>query len=152
MIVVGISCVVLGGLVAAATGPLDLAHGSWVAAYLVLVAGVAQCAMGYARLQRSELGVAAPFVRTQLATWNLGHVLVVGGTLISIPLVVSSGSVLLIVALAIALSATRASPACTASSGRHQGSVWALCAYQTLLLTLAVCIPVGVTLSYLRHS
>lgn len=33
----GVGCVVLGGVIAAVTGPLDLAHGSWLAAYLVLV-------------------------------------------------------------------------------------------------------------------
>ena len=42
----GSSCVVVGGLVAAATGPTGFEDGSWVAAYLVLVGGVAQIALG----------------------------------------------------------------------------------------------------------
>jgi hypothetical protein len=42
LIFVGASCVVLGGLVAAFTGPLQLTDGSWLAAYLVLVCGEAQ--------------------------------------------------------------------------------------------------------------
>ncbi len=46
LVVVGTCCVVLGGFVAAVTGPLTLADGSWLAAYLVLVGGLAQCALG----------------------------------------------------------------------------------------------------------
>ena len=42
--------IVLGGLVAAVTGPLHFDRGSWLAAYLVLVCGVAQCAIGRQRL------------------------------------------------------------------------------------------------------
>ena len=55
----GIGSVVLGGLVAAVTEPLDLTHGSWVAAYLVLVGGVGQGAMGRARLRRPDVRPAA---------------------------------------------------------------------------------------------
>ena len=40
--------IVLGGLVAAVTGPLELEQGSWAAAYLVLVVGVAQVVVGLA--------------------------------------------------------------------------------------------------------
>ncbi len=46
MVVLGALFIVLGGLVAAVTGPLDLVQGSWLAAYLVLVCGVAQFAIG----------------------------------------------------------------------------------------------------------
>ena len=46
---VALLCVVAGGLVAAVTGPLRLEHGSWAAAYLVLVGGVAQGALGIAQ-------------------------------------------------------------------------------------------------------
>lgn len=38
--VLGVCFVVVGGRVAAATGPLELAQGSWLAAYLVLVCDV----------------------------------------------------------------------------------------------------------------
>jgi len=36
--IVGVVCVVAGGLVAAATAPAPTEHGGWAAAYLVLVA------------------------------------------------------------------------------------------------------------------
>ena len=52
LLVAGAASIVLGGLVAAVTGPLELEHGSWAAAYLVLVSGVAQWVMGEARSWR----------------------------------------------------------------------------------------------------
>jgi len=40
MTVGGAGCVIVGGLVAAVTGPSGLEQGSWLAAYSVLVCGV----------------------------------------------------------------------------------------------------------------
>lgn len=132
----GALAVILGGLVAAATGPMDWARGSWAAAYLVLVVGVAQYVMG--RLRAVDTGEdRAGWV--QLAGWNLGSVLVIGGTLITMPLLVDLGSVLLVVALVLALRA-------------RAGGVppAALLAYRAMLIVLAVSIPIGIVLSHLR--
>lgn len=143
----GACCVVLGGLVAAATAPLSLAHGSWLAAYLVLVCGVAQCAMGRAHAWRRA---AAPAPRrwswAQVGAWNLGNALVIVATLLGWPPLVDLGSALLVVALLIALFAA---PTRGTATGRLAllGS-WA---YRALLLVLAVSIPTGILLSYLRH-
>ena len=91
LVVVGAGCVVLGGLVAALTGPLRLAQGSWLAAYLVLVCGVSQYAMG----RVPALVAAAPTPDrcgwTQLGCWNLGNAAVVVGTLLALPAVVDLG-------------------------------------------------------------
>ncbi|WP_101600536.1 hypothetical protein [Brevibacterium sp. Mu109] len=136
----------IGGLVAAVTEPLDLAHGSWIAAYLVLVGGVAQCAMGYARTRRPCL--TGWWGWGQVGAWNLGNVLVIAGTLASEPPVVDVGSALLVAALVIALQATRPATGRTAT-----GSVtWIEWVHRILLLILAVSILVGILLSYLRHS
>lgn len=132
----GAVCVVLGGLVAAVTGPMGWAKGAWAAAYLVLVMGVAQYAMGRMRAAGPG-GDRAGWV--QLAGWNLGSLLVIAGTLATTPLLVDLGSVLLVVALVLALRARvgGAPPA-------------AMLAYRALLLVLAVSIPVGIVLSHLR--
>lgn len=45
-IATGGTLVVAGGLVAAVNSAAPFAHGSWLAAYLVLVGGVAQIALG----------------------------------------------------------------------------------------------------------
>ena len=144
--VIGGGAVVWGGLVAAVTGPLELDHGSWMAAYLVLVGGVAQYAMGRARSWRQD-GLRR-WGWAQVGCWNLGSALVIAGTLAGEPPLVDLGSTLLVVALVIALRA--ASLGARTSAARVP---WLLeLVYRVLLLVLAVSIPVGIVLSYLRHA
>jgi hypothetical protein len=142
----GGGCVVLGGLVAAVTAPLSLAHGSWLAAYLVLVCGVTQWAMGRARAGReADLAARRRRAWTQVAAWNLGNAVVIAATLLGRPALVDLGSALLVVALVIAWSAT---------SGRGATGLALLASrvYRALLVVLAVSIPVGILLSSLRHG
>lgn len=137
MLALGGVGVVAGGLVAAVTSPLDWTKGSWAAAYLVLVVGVAQYVMGRMRPagpRPDRVGWG------QLAGWNLGSALVIGGTLAATPLLVDLGSVLLVVALVLALLA--AAPGRSGLVGH---------AYRAMLLVLAVSIPVGIVLSHLRN-
>lgn len=148
MIVAGYVCIVAGGLLAAVTGPLGLAHGSWAAAYLVLVGGVGQLALGWVPgvLARPTAGRSAWAV---VITWNTGNLLVLGGTIAGVTLGVDAGSVLLAGALLLAL---------VALSGWRGGlppdrSRWVLVlgwAYLGLLLLLVVSIPVGLVLAHLR--
>ncbi|HEY8473153.1 MAG TPA: hypothetical protein VIL37_11050 [Natronosporangium sp.] len=131
----GAGCVVLGGLVAAVTRPLQLTDGSWAAAYLVLVCGVAQYVMG------RVLGLPAVPGKpgwSLVAVWNLGNLAVIAGTLLEVPAIVDAGAVLLVAALGLAWLAGRAVP-------RPVG--WL---YRGMLLVLLVSIPVGVVLAHLR--
>ncbi|HEV7183852.1 MAG TPA: hypothetical protein VGN33_05095 [Leifsonia sp.] len=134
----GSACIVAGGLVAAATTPLDLVYGSWSAAYLVLVCGVAQCLFG---VVRSELAP-APLTRAGFATefsfWNLGNAAVIAGTLVNAPLVVDSGGALLVVVLLMQISHLRyAKP----------GLSWALWLYGIVIAILLLSIPIGLVLA-----
>jgi hypothetical protein len=146
MVVAGGFCVVSGGLVAAITEPLDLSHGSWLAAYLVLVGGVAQYAMGRVTGRLADIEESSPSAWTQFWGWNLGNALVIAGTLVSAPLAVDAGSILLVIALLIALR--------TASPARNTGPEASLLfwTHRLLLLILIVSIPVGILLSYLRNG
>jgi hypothetical protein len=148
---IGVCSVVLGGLVAAVTAPLGLAHGSWLAAYLVLVGGVTQCAMGQARFRRPDLLRRPGLSWLQIGCWNVGNAGVIGGTLAGAPLVVDLGSALLVVALTVAFQAARRG-AGPAGSAAGRGSRLVDRAYRTLLLVLALSIPAGMALSHLRHS
>jgi len=84
----------------------------------------------------------------QVGCWNLGSALVIAGTLAGEPPLVDLGSALLIVALIIAL---RAAPFGARTTAARMPRLPEL-AYRVLLLVLAVSIPVGIVLSYLRHS
>lgn len=138
--VLGAVCVVAGGLVAAVTGPLDLLHGSWAAAYLVLVCGVASLVVAAAQTWLVAGPVPSSAAAAQALAWVAGNVGVLGGTLAgSSPLVVVGG-VLLVVALVVALA--------VALRVRHRLLGWA---YRLVLVLVTLSIPVGLVLSVVRH-
>ena len=70
---------------------------------------------------------------------------VIAGTLAETSLVVFVSSAVLVAALVIASLDTR-------SARNTSGDALRLLAYRALLLILAVSIPVGMVLSYLRHT
>ncbi|MFE6733924.1 hypothetical protein [Microbacterium sp. NPDC057650] len=139
--VVGVVMVVLGGLLAAVTGPLELAKGSWAAAYLVLVAGVTQVAMGVA-LRRWGGRVGAAW--WQFVLWNLGNAAVILGTLLASPALVFVGSAALVAALALAFLATL--------RGARTQDRMLLIGYRLLLVLVVVSIPVGMVLFVIRQA
>jgi len=147
MILLGYGCIIAGGLVAAVTGPLDLAEGSWLAAYLVLVGGIAQLALGWVPgvLGCSDAGDPGGWI--PVVAWNAGNALVVVGTLLGLPLGVDAGSVLLIVALLLALMQLRGRSEPRAAGGPVRLLGWA---YLAVLIVLVVSIPVGIALAHLR--
>lgn len=139
--VLGTAWIISGGLVAAVTGPMRLEHGSWAAAYQVLVAGVAQYAFGTAQ---SALAPGSPSRRktaAELAAWNVGSAAVIGGTVVRMPFIVDGGGLLLVVALALMIHTVR---------GKGNGPTWALWTYRILLVVILVSIPIGLTLAHLR--
>lgn len=140
---VALLCIVAGGLVAAVTGPLHLEHGSWAAAYLVLVGGVAQGALGISQYFLAPKGFIGWKVVAELVAWNAASALVIGGTLVANPWVVDAGGALLVAALALMLETVR-------GPGTKPG--WALWVYRTLVAVVAVSIPIGLVLAHLRAS
>ncbi|MBN9622296.1 MAG: hypothetical protein J0H06_04970 [Actinobacteria bacterium] len=88
-----------GGLVAAVNSAAPFAHGSWVAAYLVLVGGVAQLLLGVGCLGLPVPRLSARLRGAQLGLWNVGNAVVVGGVLVDAVAVVVVGSVMLLAAL-----------------------------------------------------
>src|SRR5690606_21511166 len=135
--------VVVGGLVAAVTSPLQLSHGSWAAAYLVLVNGVAQVALGKAQAALAPTAPSRGVQATQLAAWNVGGAAVIGGTLARMPLIVDVGGLLLVIALALMIRTVR---------GRTAGPRWAIWTYRLLLIIVLVSIPIGLLLAHARAA
>lgn len=133
--------VIGGGLVAAVTGPLQLTRGSWLAAYLVLVCGVAQGAIGAAQTWLTAEPLSPDLAWVEVVAWNLGNAAVIIGTLLGAALIVDFGGVLLLVAVVMALVAARAVRPKLTLLG------WA---YRIVLVIVAVSIPIGLTLAHLR--
>lgn len=147
LVAIGACGIVLGGLVAAVTGPLHLEQGSWAAAYLVLVVGVPQVVVGLAPAFFAARPTTPLVGWATVASWNVGSALVVGGTLARLPLAVDGGSLLLVLGVATALYAARRGLQHSRSEPGRRLAGWA---YRGLLLLLLVSIPVGMVLGHLR--
>ena len=142
-VTVGALSVVAGGLVAAVSGPSGFENGSWLAAFLVLVGGVAQIVLGGAQALISEEPPSRSLVRAEAITWNLAAVGVVVGTLVALPVVTSMAGMLTVASLALFLSgARRIAPGMRLIS---------FC-YRALIVVVLLSTPVGLVLAWLRHG
>ncbi|MGO1968418.1 hypothetical protein, partial [Corynebacterium casei] len=92
LMIIGGVFVLLGGAVAAVTSPLGIEKGSWLAAYLVLVAGVPVYLVG----QFIAHWLAGRGGWALLIGWNLGNAAVIVGSLLSLPLLVDVGGIVLL--------------------------------------------------------
>ncbi|MGH3166646.1 MAG: hypothetical protein ACRDN0_12240 [Trebonia sp.] len=137
---IGGACVIAGGLAAAVTAHAPSENATWAVAYLVLVAGVAQAALGAGQAWLADQRPPPPLLVVELATWNLGNAAVIAGTISGMTPVVDIGGALLIIALALLLVAVR--------SPRRTG--WPLILYRTLIVIVGVSIPVGLVLAELK--
>lgn len=139
---VGTSAIIVGGLIAAVTSPLNLAHGSWAAAYLVLIVGVALIFLGVTQSMLAER-VASRAISVEIGAWVIGSLAVLGGTLVNQPWIVDIGGAVLVIALVVFALAAR-------TSGRGR-ALWSLWTFRFVLLIVLVSIPTGLVLSHLRH-
>ena len=107
----GGALIVAGGIVAAVNSATPFEHGSWLAAYLVLVGGVSQVVLGIGAL---ALRGPSPTDRTavgRLALWNTGSVAVPTGVLAGATGFVTAGSAALLGSLALFSLEARGAPA-----------------------------------------
>lgn len=154
--VLGAGQIILGGLVAAATAPLGLPHGSWLAAYLVLVGGVAQYVMG--RAPAWFIDRPAPrSVVAQIVGWNAGNAAVMSGTLATMPYLVDAGGLAILLVLVSRIRSilrshrdptTTRQRSVVLSPTSAALVVWPRRVYLALLIVLTVSIPVGLALAH----
>lgn len=137
----GAAWIIAGGLTSAVTGPLNLEDGSWAAAFAVLVGGVAQYAIGVVQAALAPKHPSPRMIAAELAAWNAGSIAVIIGTVVSMPLIVDAGGLLLVIALVLMVVTVR---------GRGSGPAWALWLYRALLVVILVSIPIGLTLAHVR--
>lgn len=141
--VVGSMCIVAGGVVAAITAPLGLAHGSWMAAYLVLAAGVAQVVLGAGQALLAPRPPSRALLAWELTGWNVGGAGVIAGTLVGAPMLTTAAGAILTLTLALFVLGVRGSGSATRS---------VLWLYRLVLLILLVSVPIGVVMAWQRHT
>lgn len=142
--IIGVLCVVAGGILAAVSAPAPSEGASWAAAYLVLVGGIAQIAFGFGQAAFNSTSPARAVV-VQLVAWNVGNACVIAGTFAGRTAVVDVGGVLLLAALLLLVPGLRRPAAALSRAGR--GLLWA---YRAVVVLLVISIPVGLILARLR--
>lgn len=127
--------IVAGGVVAAVNSAAPFAHGSWLAAYLVLVGGTAQIALAGGHAALVAPGHACRRSGSRLLLWNFGSLAVPAGVLADTAGWVTAGSVALLCALALFARAVAGAPRARAI------------AYLALVLSLGASVIVGSALA-----
>jgi hypothetical protein len=130
--------VVAGGAVAAVNSAASFGHGSWLAAYLVLVGGVSQGVLGAGRLALQAPPLACARAPAQLALWNVGSLAVPAGVLSDGPMLVTAGSLALLCALALFAAEAR---------GRRREVRGRAAVYLAIVAGLAVSVVIGSVLA-----
>lgn len=141
--IIGAICIVAGGLVAAMTRPTGFELGSWTAAFLVLIGGAAQITLAVGQSWLALEHPPARRVHVEVVFWNIGVVGTIAGTLLGSPIVTTVAGCALIPALALFI-VTTGSPSLNNRVVRLT--------YQVLVGIVLVSIPIGLGLSWSRHS
>jgi hypothetical protein len=141
--VAGSLSIVAGGICAAVTRPTHFELGSWLAAFLVLVGGVATIVLGAGQAWMAAEPPQDRAVQAELAAWSLGVAGTIVGSLTAVPVVTTLGAVATVVALGLFLAGVRRADA---------GVRWPLVAYRALTTIVLVSTPVGVVLAWARHG
>lgn len=142
-LVISVICVTAGGFVAAVTRPTGFDLGPWVAAYLVLVGGVAQGALGVGQAWLRRSAPSLRLVMAEAVTWGLGVAGTLIGQLAQAPLVTTAGGVATAVALVMFLRSV---------SGSAGAPRWLSLAYRGCIAIVLVSTPIGLVLAWTgRH-
>jgi hypothetical protein len=142
-VAIGTASIDAAGLIAGATARHPTEHEAWAVAFLVLVCGIAQIALG---LGQSLLATTVPARRTivaELVAFNAGCALVLVGTIAGLLLLTDAGGALLALALVLLFRAV-------GGAGVRAG--WPVNLYRALIAIVLLSIPVGLVLAHLRAA
>lgn len=136
-VAIGSIAIIAAGLGAAATAGTPSYLASWAVAYLVLVVGAAQIALGLGQALLKPEMPSGRLVAGELVLFNLGNVAVLAGSLLSLPSFTTIGSTLVIIALAVLFWVTR--------NSKH--GFWLRYSYWLLILILFVSVFIGLVIA-----
>lgn len=101
--VIAIISIIAGGFISAVTAFSPSYTASWAVAYLILVAGVAQLALGAGQIWLAAKPPSKSLVIAEIVAFNLANIATLLGTIISSLALVYFGAVLMIISLALFL-------------------------------------------------
>jgi hypothetical protein len=141
-VLLGVAAVIAGGLVSAFTATTPTRQVAWLVAYLVLVVGVAQIGLGAGQAWLAARPLGGRLLAAEFLGFTLGNAGVAAGTMLSLPILVDAGGVLLVVSLALFLWGVR----------RPVRGGWLRYLYRGLVVLLLVSIPIGLVLAQIRAA
>ncbi len=141
--VAGATAIVVGGVIAAAiAAPAPTRHGVWAVAYLVLVLGAGQLAIGAGQALLPATSPSPREATLGAAAFNLSGAAIVVGVVTDHVAVFYAGSALLFAVLARWLYRVR----------RSTRRGWGLLTYRLFLAALVVSIPIGMAITTAGRS
>jgi hypothetical protein len=141
-VLLGIAAVIAGGLVSALTATAPTRQIAWLVAYLVLVVGVAQIGLGAGQAWLAARPLGGGLLVIEFLGFTFGNAGVAAGTMLSLPILVDVGGVLLVVSLALFFWGVR----------RSARGAWLRYLYRALVVLLLVSIPIGLVLAQIRAA
>lgn len=141
-VLLGIAGVIAGGLVSALTATAPTGQIAWLVAYLVLVVGVAQIGLGTGQAWLAARPLGGGLLVTEFLGFTFGNAGVAAGTMLSLPILVDVGGVLLVVSLALFFWGVR----------RSVRGGWLRYLYRALVVLLLVSVPIGLVLAQIRAA
>lgn len=136
---VAVFAMLVAGIVAAASAHAPTRHIMWMVAYLVLVAGLIQAALGVGQALLATPLPSARFLAAECVLFNVGNIGVIAGTLLTRPTVVAAGTLVFVASLLAFLIGVR----------RARGG-WPVQVFRGLLVITCIGAIVGLTLSFIR--
>lgn len=133
--IIGISAIILAGMLSAFLAHEPTRHAMWAVAYLILVVGVTQVVIGTAESHYSVFKRPA-YAISILLLYNFGNIAVISGTIAGIAIVIITGSLMVMTAML----------GCLLSFGRKPRLAleWA---YVLVITIVFLSAPVGVLLA-----
>lgn len=139
--IVGGAAIVAGGMIAARQSFYPIPVMVWMVAYLVLVVGATQYALGFGQARLADQIPSESFVALQWLAFNLGNAGVIAGTLCNQLALTIAGSVLVIAAMLLFIWGGRGS--------RH---FWWRLAYYLLAVLIGASAIVGAMMAINGHG
>ena len=134
--ITGVLAIIAGGMLSAVLAHAPTRPVMWLVAYLVLVVGVAQIALGDGQVRLASPPVSRALLASQWLLFNGGNGLVMAGRLLACPAAIAAGALALATALVLFLRGVRGA-----------GGGWLRYAYRLLVVLLGCSALVGAGLS-----
>jgi len=139
-IIAGVS-IIAAGFISAITAFSPSYTASWAIAYLILVVGVAQLALGFGQAWLAEEPPSKALLIAEVILFNLANLATLLGTLLAWIALVYIGAVLMIIALALFIWGTRIA---------KPGKIWIVYGFRAIVFILIISAGIGLVIASVK--